>query len=1378
MGYEEVETVLPADFVPRPDPKPEPVMESLVKEADSVIEQEQDNETTDPSDLLAEVVYPSEAESEPEDAACGGIRRGRKKKKRMSLSSSKRSLSSSSKKSSTSATTPSSPANSKAGRKSMLSRWRSSRSKSRGRKKKGDSTGGDVGESESETEGKKKKKKGKSRSKSKSKLSFRTIRRVDSNGTEVVNNTTKKKKKELLEKAKQEAEPKEEEKEEEADLAVNTQLSTVREGSPANTTVTVISNSPGREKDAVSPSKAPINAPSPSITMASVSEFSIEVGDENEQVAIPMDSIFNKALIEGGTEKEAAGDVAGAEQMVRSATSGDMSVRSTRSTKSNRSVSSKASARSIKSKKSGESAAGDASVRSTKSNRSVRSTKSTSSKRSVKKSDSQTLVKASSQEVSNIKEESEVTAPVSADPSEEENGEVAESSEPSQKSKWVKKVSVSIGGYKTSFQFSDPMANLADAVNDALDVVGNGDDNLMQEAKGLDDINATSTEVDEVAEERDYDENPTRLFMYLQQRAWGLALPQLQSYPDEAKVWVYRKAKPEKAPNVKEADSKALVVQHNSLVVHDGNEQPKFRWKLLPLHAAIVLGAPTEIIQDIVRAYPNAAKKTDERGSLPVHLAASRLDVDPEGEKVVLQLFGAYPDSIEMQDRKGRTPPELAKLARARKDIEEQRKVNMTTSMASQVGQECTMSQHGREPSVASTNASEEDASGDDDRSVSSGISGRFKQMLFKSKSTDTVDRRKKNKKKGKKSSAEAELSSAKSLDGGDDEVEGKAPADDAAVADSLGPGFAFLTSSKSQEVRERAATDEDVTEESEAEREPTDAEILKSMKQAICISKEYQTPENAPGEVWDPMNIPLPPSFSMGDDESVRSMRSSRSNRSSRSSRSSRSKRASSSKSSSEPPEPAEEEISPTPFPRSGSCDSAKKLTRSGSVDSAKNIAHSESSDSAKKLSLSGSSDSAKTPEPPISQEESADSETKKAVTIMEEPSEVHETACQTVPDDTETNIEEEVKQPKPVQNQGLRVLLEKAVENAGRSGVDVTEFVQILEDEWVTDVEALRRLDGDTLDDLLPLMLSRELQRLINHADSIDNKFLKEDGGRGRSPKKSSKKKKKKRSYRKAKKRGHFRPVSPQEGPLSPISEEVDSPASMNSDDHMSIVTEARSVHSSRSAPPELQVPDEDDDEDDGDFPNNEEDDADDDSEEIVQSASIEDLEIRKLHANLIADARKKFPTREALEDSIMERQSEVEQAVNSGFDVDKQTLARAALADDEVRKLLPLRLILPTVTDLSEMIGVLQVHKEGAMRALNMDKARHIQSEIDELQDQINKEERYLLQKKMDETGAVKVSTEKVVGILRTKEKKPAASEKPTTKDVMTVDSRDDV
>ena len=54
----------------------------------------------------------------------------------------------------------------------------------------------------------------------------------------------------------------------------------------------------------------------------------------------------------------------------------------------------------------------------------------------------------------------------------EESSEKAKKEAPSKEEKWVKKVSLSIGGYKTSFQFSDPTTSLANAVNDALTVVG------------------------------------------------------------------------------------------------------------------------------------------------------------------------------------------------------------------------------------------------------------------------------------------------------------------------------------------------------------------------------------------------------------------------------------------------------------------------------------------------------------------------------------------------------------------------------------------------------------------------------------------------------------------------------------------------------------------------------------------------------------------------------------------------------------------------------------------------------------------------------------------------------------------------------------------
>ena len=123
------------------------------------------------------------------------------------------------------------------------------------------------------------------------------------------------------------------------------------------------------------------------------------------------------------------------------------------------------------------------------------------------------------------------------------------------------------------------------------------------------------------------------------------------------------------------------------------------------------------------------------------------------------------------------------------------------------------------------------------------------------------------------------------------------------------------------------------------------------------------------------------------------------------------------------------------------------------------------------------------------------------------------------------------------------------------------------------------------------------------------------------------------------------------------------------------------------------------------------------------------FDDNEVRKNQADLVIEARKKFPTREALEDAINERQATVTLAVGPDFEVDRQTLTQAALADDEVRKLLPLRLILPTAAELREMHTVLQTHKEDALKEYDVSKALKIQLEMDEIEKQVEEEDKYL-------------------------------------------------
>lgn len=127
--------------------------------------------------------------------------------------------------------------------------------------------------------------------------------------------------------------------------------------------------------------------------------------------------------------------------------------------------------------------------------------------------------------------------------------------------------------------------------------------------------------------ECDYDANPTELYLSVQRKDWDSALDRAASCPHEASTWVSRK----------EADG-------------------KLRWRLLPLHAAIIFRAPEATISALLFAFSQGAACKDDQGMLPLHLAF-RNGCD---EEVIHLLLMAYPQSVDVQDRKGRTPMVLA----------------------------------------------------------------------------------------------------------------------------------------------------------------------------------------------------------------------------------------------------------------------------------------------------------------------------------------------------------------------------------------------------------------------------------------------------------------------------------------------------------------------------------------------------------------------------------------------------------------------------------------------------------------------------------------------------------------------------------------------
>lgn len=168
---------------------------------------------------------------------------------------------------------------------------------------------------------------------------------------------------------------------------------------------------------------------------------------------------------------------------------------------------------------------------------------------------------------------------------------------------------------------------VAAVVGDELKIAAVGNDKAKGVASNpVDEITVTMT-TETTTLERDFDKNPTDLYLSLMRKDWSAAIRRCAERPDEAKTWIYRR----------EATG-------------------TLRWKLLPIHASIIFNAPVPVIDSILHAFAEGAACKDDQGMVPLHLAI-RMNSD---QAVVEKLVTAQPDSVLATDRKGRTPRALA----------------------------------------------------------------------------------------------------------------------------------------------------------------------------------------------------------------------------------------------------------------------------------------------------------------------------------------------------------------------------------------------------------------------------------------------------------------------------------------------------------------------------------------------------------------------------------------------------------------------------------------------------------------------------------------------------------------------------------------------
>jgi len=134
---------------------------------------------------------------------------------------------------------------------------------------------------------------------------------------------------------------------------------------------------------------------------------------------------------------------------------------------------------------------------------------------------------------------------------------------------------------------------------------------------------------DPLASEVDYDKDPTDLFQALEARQWEYALAMVVNstvqFNKECSTWVVAKGKKKGAA---------------------------LRFRALPLHAAVVFGAPDNLTKAILHAYPLGARGRDVKGRLPCHLACEH----EVSDEVLFMVINAFPKAFYAKDKLEKTP--------------------------------------------------------------------------------------------------------------------------------------------------------------------------------------------------------------------------------------------------------------------------------------------------------------------------------------------------------------------------------------------------------------------------------------------------------------------------------------------------------------------------------------------------------------------------------------------------------------------------------------------------------------------------------------------------------------------------------------------------
>jgi hypothetical protein len=167
--------------------------------------------------------------------------------------------------------------------------------------------------------------------------------------------------------------------------------------------------------------------------------------------------------------------------------------------------------------------------------------------------------------------------------------------------------------------------------------------------------------------ECDYDVLPTELYKLLEYKQWNKMVHRFEA--EEL-------CENDEDDDEQQQQGRSLLTFQCRVWIVRKESNGKLKWRILPLHAAMIFQAPVEVVEYILEAFPYAAQCKDDRGMLPLHLAfrnileccssnnnnnnkssTSSLTTTTTLE-IIEELLTAYPEAIWTRDRKGRTPLE------------------------------------------------------------------------------------------------------------------------------------------------------------------------------------------------------------------------------------------------------------------------------------------------------------------------------------------------------------------------------------------------------------------------------------------------------------------------------------------------------------------------------------------------------------------------------------------------------------------------------------------------------------------------------------------------------------------------------------------------